>query len=91
LSVIGAFRIIFAAEVKLRAVILSYFPSKDGRPNFLELAEIARVLVRLDHVASFIVNRITASQLSIRRSRRQAGERNQNSRRAPPQRKEIHR
>ena len=39
-----------AAEVKLRAVILSYFPSKDGRPNFLELAEIARVLVRLDHL-----------------------------------------
>jgi len=91
LSVIGAFRIIFAAEVKLTSVILSYFPSKDGRPNFLELAEIARVLVRLDHVASFIVNRITASQLSIRRSHRQAGERKQNSRRAPPQRKEIHR
>jgi len=42
------------AEVKLRAAILSYFPSKDGRPSFLERFELTSVLAPLDHIASFI-------------------------------------
>jgi hypothetical protein len=32
------------------------FEEEDGRPNFLRLFELARVLVRFDDIASFIVN-----------------------------------
>jgi hypothetical protein len=42
---------IFAAQVKLKG---GY--SKDGRPNFSELFELARVIPRLAHIASRIVN-----------------------------------
>jgi hypothetical protein len=49
--------------LSLRAAIL-FFLSKDGRLNFSELFELARVIVRFDQVASYFQ---TAGQFLKRR------------------------